>query len=48
MPPTAGVATLGVALDHGWKVRAFCDFGRRYMPGPKPMTFMYEGAARPT
>jgi hypothetical protein len=19
-----------------------------YMPGPKPMTFMYEGAARPT
>jgi hypothetical protein len=25
-----GVATLGEALDHGWKVRAFCDFGKRH------------------
>jgi hypothetical protein len=24
-----GIATLGEALDHGWKVRAFCDFGKR-------------------
>jgi hypothetical protein len=24
-----GVATLGEALDYGWKVRAFCDFGKR-------------------
>jgi hypothetical protein len=59
-PKTAGLDPVAIKAVHGKVIRAIgfhlpVGAGFRvdriatgYMPGPKPMTFMYEGSARPS